>query len=185
MEDGAPLAHGSSIAMTNVLEQELAAEQTYFDEAAEEREKKRATLLSAPAQAAGPIAAASAVRRGAQKVLAELGDPDDAVAFGRFDTQDGEKVYIGKHLITNDARDALVINWQAPYAEPYFTAHYDDPCGLVMRRKYTTQRNRVKKIEEAMFEDLARRVGELTGLEQAGIDDTVLRDLEKHRTGEM
>jgi DNA helicase IV len=167
------------------MQGELAIEQKHFDTAWDARERRRASLHDAPQQAAGPRAAAAEIRRGAERALAELGHPDEPVAFGRFDLDDGEAVYVGKHLITNDERDTLVINWKVPYAEPYFAASVDDPCGIRLRRKFTTDRNVVLAYEEVVFEDLARRVGELTGLERAGLDDTVLRDLEKHRTGEM
>lgn len=164
---------------------ELSQDQKHFDEAWHARERRRATLGDAHNQAAGPRAAAAQVRRGAEKVLEGLGRPDEAVAFGRFDLADGETVYIGKHLITDDTRNALVINWKVDFAEPYFAATYDDPCGIRMRRKFSTDRNTVTDFEELVFQDVAERVGELTGLERAGLDDTVLRDLDKHRTGEM
>lgn len=164
---------------------ELSKDQRHFDAAWDARERRRAALGDAHNQAAGPRAAAAQVKRGAEKALETLGLPDDAVAFGRFDLADGETVYIGKHLITDDARDALVINWKVDFAEPYFAATYDDPCGIRMRRKFATERNTIVNFEEIVFEDLAERVAELTGLERAGLDDTVLRDLDKHRTGEM
>ncbi len=164
---------------------ELAVEQKHFDAAWDARERRRASLGEAPRQAAGPRAAAAEIRRGAERALEELGHPDDPVAFGRFDLLDGESVYIGKHLIMADDRQPLVINWKVDFAGPYFAATYDDPCGLQMRRKFETERNTVLAFEEIVFGDLADRVGELTGLERAGLDDTVLRDLEKHRTGEM
>lgn len=164
---------------------ELADEQKHFDAAWDARERRRASLGDAPNQAAGPRAAAAEIRRGAEKALEELGHPDDPVAFGRFDLLDGEAVYIGKRLISGDDRQPLVINWKADFAGPYFSATYDDPCGLRMRRKFGTDRNTVLDFDDLVFGELADRVGELTGLERAGLDDTVLRDLDKHRTGEM
>src|SRR4051794_15934569 len=112
--------------MTTAQPTEIKLEQEHFDIAWEARERKRRTLKDPPAAAAGSRAAASAVKRGADRILESLGAPDEAVAFGRFDLADGEVVYVGKHLITDDARTALVINWQAPFAAPYFEARYDD-----------------------------------------------------------
>jgi hypothetical protein len=171
--------------MTSTAEGELVREQAYFDTAWEARERKRRGLEAAPGAAAGPRAAAAAVRRGAERILETLGRPDEPVAIGRFDRDDGDVVYIGKHLITDDERNPLVINWQTDFARPYFEATYDDSRGLLKRRKYRTERNTVQDFEDVVFQDLARRVGELTGLEASGIDDTVLRDLEQDRTGEM
>ena len=67
---------------------QLAVEQEYFDHAAECRERSRATLIAAPASAAGPIASGSAVKRMADEYLARMPDPDEAVAHGRFETED-------------------------------------------------------------------------------------------------
>ncbi|MCF6508329.1 hypothetical protein E9549_13070 [Blastococcus sp. MG754426] len=171
--------------MTTANRADLALEQEHFDLAWEARERKRRTLQGAPSAAAGPRAAVSAVKKGADRLLESIGAPDEPVAFGRFDLADGEAVYVGKHLIANDSHDPLVINWRTDFAAPYFTATYDDPRGLTRRRKFQTTKNTVDDFEELVFEDLARRIGELSGLEQSGIDDAVLRDLEQHRTGEM
>jgi hypothetical protein len=67
---------------------EIAVEQEYFDHAAECRERSRATLIAAPASAAGPIAGASAVKRNIDEYLARMAGPDEAVAIGRFETED-------------------------------------------------------------------------------------------------
>ena len=166
-------------------DQELKAEQHYFDLAWDAREETRRTLGGAHGAASGPRAAASMIRRGADKELEKLGGPNDPVAFARFDEEEGERLYLGKHAISDSSRDLLVINWQAPAAAPYFQASYDDPCGVIMRRKFTTERNRVLDFEEVVFAELARRVESMTESERTGIDDTVLRDLEQDRTGEM
>lgn len=68
---------------------ELGLEQSHFDKAWEARERKRATLSDAPRSAAGSRAAVSAVAKGAEREVAKLAGPDEAVAFGRFDTADG------------------------------------------------------------------------------------------------
>ena len=47
---------------------QLAVEQEYFDHAAKCRERSRATLIAAPASAAGPIAGMSAVKRISRRV---------------------------------------------------------------------------------------------------------------------
>jgi DNA helicase IV len=164
---------------------QLKEEQTYFDQAWEAREESRRTLAAASDAASGPRAAAAVVRRGAEAVLQKLGDPDEAVAFARFDDVHGERIYLGKHAITDTERELLVINWQAPAAAPYFQASYDEPCGVALRRKFSTERNKVLDFEEILFADLARAVGSMTESERSGIDDTVLRDLEQDRTGEM
>ena len=164
---------------------EIEAEQVHFDSAWEAREESRRTLAGAHEAAAGSRATASAVNKGAKAALEKLGNADDAVAFARFDSETLGSLYLGKHAISNDERDLLVVNWQAPAAAPYFQASYDDPCGVIRRRKFQTERNQVLDFEEVVFAALAAAVEELTESERVGIDDTILRDLETDRTGEM
>jgi hypothetical protein len=71
---------------------EIKLEQEHFDQAWEERERKRRGLSGAPSAAAGPRAGMAAVKRAADRELTRIGGPDDPVAFGRFDTTDGEAV---------------------------------------------------------------------------------------------
>jgi DNA helicase IV len=163
---------------------QIAVEQEYFDHAAECRERSRATLIAAPANAAGPIAGASAVKRNIDEYLARMAGPDEAVAIGRFETQD-QTLYVGKRRISDDDGEPLVINWQAKAAAPFYSATFDEPIGVLRKRSFTTEKNRVLDFDETVFADLAGRVAALTSNERLGINDTVLRDLDEDRTGEM
>ena len=117
----------------------------------EARERTRRTLEGAHQAAAGPRAEASAVNKSAQAQLKKLGAAEEAVAFARFDSEGSKSLYLGKHAITDDKGDILVINWQAPAASPYFQASYDNPCGVMLRRKLNTERNRILDFEELSF----------------------------------
>ena len=161
---------------------QIAHEQGYFDHAAECRERSRATLIAAPASAA--VGKGSAVKRMADEYLARMAGPDEAVAVGRFETQD-QTLYVGKRRISDDDGEPLVINWQAPAAAPFYEATFDEPIGVLRTRSFTTEKNRVLDFDETVFADLAGRVAALTGNEDLGINDTVLRDLDEDRTGEM
>lgn len=140
---------------------QLAIEQKYFDHAAKCRERRRGALIAAPASAAGPIAGMSAVKRATDKHLDRMAGPDEAVAIGRFETED-ETLYVGKHLISDDDREPLVINWQAPAAAPFYRATFDEPIGVLRKRDFRTEKNRVLDFDETVFADLAGRVAELT-----------------------
>ena len=170
--------------MVSVKGNELVKEQAHFDAAWDERERKRANLKQAHHAAGGPNKGVGQVRKAAARELERLGGPDDPVAFGRFDV-DGEPVYIGNHVISTDDRDLLVINWQARGAEPFYRATVKDPLGVTRKRTYRTDRNTVTDFDEVIFARLAEQIDELTGPEQWGVDDAVLRDLEADRTGEM
>jgi hypothetical protein len=161
---------------------QIAVEQEYFDHAAECRERSRATLIAAPANAA--VGKGSAVKRMADEYLARMAGPDEAVAIGRFETQD-QTLYVGKRRISDDDGEPLVINWQAEAAAPFYTATFDEPIGVLRTRSFSTEKNHVLDFEETVFADLAGRVAALTSNEYLGINDTVLRDLDEDRTGEM
>lgn len=165
-------------------QEELQREQTYFDLAWEARERSRNTLMGVGAAAGGPNKTAAAVQRAGQARAEQLGAPDEPVAFGRVDRGD-EHLYIGLHSITNDDRDVLVVNWQAPAAESFYKSTVQDPLGVARKRTYTTKQNTILDFSDVVYEQLAAAVEELTAKESWGIDDAVLRDLETRRTGEM
>jgi len=173
----------SVVSSDTTTDDELAHEQEHFDRAWAARERTRRTLGGAAAEVGGK--ASVAVGKAAKAHIDRLGDADEPVAIGKFELEAGEVTYVGKHVVTDDDLEPLVISWKAPVAACYFTASYDDPQGLTLRRTFELDRNRVLGFEDLVFADLASRVTELTGLERQGIDDNVLRDLDAGRTGEM
>jgi hypothetical protein len=164
----------------------LDEEQKYFDAAWEAREASRCTLLQAGAASGGPKKVAAAVNRAAQEVIAKLGSPDEAVAFGRIDLGE-ETLYVGTRAITDDDMDLLVINWQAPAAQAFYEATVEAPLGVKLKRSFSCDRNQITDFADVVFADLAQRVANLTATpeETWGVDDVLLRDLESSRTGEM
>lgn len=152
---------------------ELAAEQAYFNTAAKHRDRKLADLAQLP-QAAAHSAAAAHLKRYAEAAEEAIGQAGTAVAFGRIDDESGEKLYIGRHLVRNDASEILVVNWQAPAAAPYFEASHDDPRGLVRKRTFSCEGNRIRDFTDVLF-------GQTTG----GVDEFLLRELGRARSGVM
>ncbi|GAA5165858.1 HelD family protein [Ornithinimicrobium tianjinense] len=163
---------------------ELAKEQAHFDTAWDAREKSRQLLQGAWEAAGGPNKVRALVKRNGELKAKQLGGPEEAVAFGRFD-RDGETLYIGNHCIANEDRDLLVINWQADAANAYYAATVQEPLGVERKRTYATTRNQIDTYTDTLFEHLARSLEELTGPEQWGVDDAILDDLEAGRTGLM
>ncbi|GLY19415.1 ATP-binding domain-containing protein [Kineosporia rhizophila] len=163
---------------------EIALEQKYFDAAWDARELKRQSLGGAASASLGGKTSV-AVAKEARALAERIGGPDDAVALGRFDRESGETYYVGKWLISDQDGEPLVINWKAPMAAPFYEASHDDPQGLVRKRTFATERNRILSFDDVVYADLAARVGELTALEHEGIDDAVLRELDAARSGEM
>lgn len=164
--------------------QVIEREQAYFDVALEERDRSLADLDRAAGNAANTKAAAD-LRRLAKAKRSDV-DDDAAVADGRYDDEAGEAVYIGKHAVWTADNDILVVNWQAPAADPYYKATIADTRGVTCKRTFHTDRNRILDFDEIVFADLIERVGALDQhYEEPQFDDALLRDLGRVRTGEM
>jgi hypothetical protein len=93
---------------------ELAAEQTYFDEALECRERQREGLSQAPTAAPhkGP---AAGLKRLADEAISSLRPPDEAVAFGRFDYESDESWYVGYNAIWSEGGTSLSLTGKRPW----------------------------------------------------------------------
>lgn len=163
---------------------ELQAEQAHFDHAAEARERSRTVLAGAGAASAGPSKVAAAVQRAADERANRLGAPDDAVAFGRLELEDGTH-YIGKHSILSDDKAMLVVGWQAPIASAFYKATAKDPIGVHRKREFTTAGNRVTAFSDIVFADLADRIAELSGPAQWDVNDALLQELNADRSTQM
>lgn len=168
----------------SVATQDSMSDQEHFDRAWEERERMRSSLLHAGHAAAGPAAGAAQVRRSAKEMAESLASAQEAVAFGRIDDAE-ESIYVGKNGILSKERDVLVVNWQAPAAQPYYKATIAKPLGVVRRRTFTTTQNRITNFEDLVFAELAARVEELTEYERVDINDALLEELDRGRTSEM
>nr|WP_221381689.1 UvrD-helicase domain-containing protein [Actinoplanes polyasparticus] len=157
----------------------LAAEQKYFDHVSDHRERMRRHLLEAPGAAAN-AGAAVRLRKDAEARLQRIGQPDDAVAVGRMDDEDGDVLYVGHNTIFDDDSEVLVVNWQAPAAARYYTATHADTGGLVLKRTFECDGNTIQSYSDVVFRQLAAAVAEL---EAPG--DALLDDLNRDRTGQM
>ncbi|MCY1138126.1 UvrD-helicase domain-containing protein [Actinoplanes sp. Pm04-4] len=157
----------------------LAAEQKYFDHVSDHRERMRRRLLEAPTAAANAGAAAR-LRKDVEARLERLGGPDEAVAVGRMDDEDGDVLYVGHHTITDDDSEVLVVNWQAPAAARYYTATHADTAGLALKRTFECRGNLIESYSDVVFRQLAAAVAELEAP-----DDALLDDLNRDRTGQM
>jgi DNA helicase IV len=112
------------------------------------------------------------MRRERIRVYTEASGP---LYFGRIDSEDGEPLYIGRHVVVDAHNKVLVSNWRAPAAEPFYAATAHDPRGVTLRRRLDVEDRRVlgfvdetlstggaDHLTEAIVEDIARqRVGEM------------------------
>ncbi|MBY8848634.1 helicase, partial [Saccharothrix sp. MB29] len=66
---------------------------------------------------------------------------DEGLCFGRIDTADGERTYVGRVGLFDEEADwaPLLTDWRAPAARPFYTATAARPEGVVLRRHFHTR----------------------------------------------
>ena len=159
---------------------EMDTEQSYFDRAAEERERRRSRALDDDAGSAAIHAKAAADLREARKLYAgAMGGPDQPVAFWRMDLDDGGTYYIGKAPIFDRNYDALVISWKSDVAGRFPRASKTTRFGVRRKRVFTTELNTIVDIVD---DDLLSLV---LGDSPSVVRDSILRDLARRRDGRL
>jgi UvrD/REP helicase N-terminal domain len=139
---------------------EIAAEQRYVDRvyARLERAKKDA----AEAEAAGYRLAnvgnfGALVERDAMVFHAArrrrmLDAEHEGLVFGRLDLHGPETRYVGRLGLRDDEARALVIDWRAPAAAPFYRATATDPMKVIRRRTIASNGERVTSIEDDLLD---------------------------------
>ncbi|MGI9080362.1 MAG: HelD family protein [Acidimicrobiales bacterium] len=172
---------------------ELAAEQAVIDRAYDRieamREQARRVAEGMLDQGAGGTHSARLERdvriHVTERRLAELRVGDAPLCFGRTDHDDGERLYIGRMAVSDDTNDALIVDWRAPAAEPFYRATGRHPMGLTRRRHFVLRARRLVGIDDELLN------AELLGADH---DDgslvlvgegALLAALERSRTGHM
>ncbi|MDQ6797610.1 MAG: UvrD-helicase domain-containing protein [Actinomycetota bacterium] len=115
-----------------------------------------------------------------ERRLAELRIGDAPLCFGRTDHDDGERLYIGRMAVSDDSNDALVVDWRAPAAEPFYRATGRHPMGVTRRRHFALRGRRLVGIDDELL-DTDHDDG---GLVLVG-EGALLATLERSRTGHM
>ena len=152
---------------------DLPAEQAYLDTAYDCLDRMRETLLRT-ANAGATEEAQQAIEDWATGRLRTYEDAERGLCFGRIDAEGtAEALYVGRRWVHDDARRALVVNWQAPAARPFYTATPVAPHGVTLRRRFRTRGRALLDIsDEALDGSLA---------DAAAVDDFLLEELERAR----
>jgi DNA helicase IV len=156
---------------------DLPAEQRYLDSAYECLDRMREALLRS-AEAGATEVAQQAIEDWATGRLRTYEDAERGLCFGRIDSEESaDPLYVGRRWIHDDARRALVVNWQAPAARPFYTATPAAPHGVTLRRRFRTKGRTLTGIsDEALDGSLA---------DAAAVDDFLLEELERARDARM
>ena len=91
-----------------------------------------------------------------------LQNVEQRLCFGRLDLADGERRYIGRIGMSDEARHELLVDWRAPAAEPFYQATAARPDGVLRRRQISTEARRVTGVQDEVLD--------LAGFEAAGVD---------------
>jgi DNA helicase IV len=160
-----------------VTHPDLPAEQRYLDSAYECLDRMREALLRAAGAGATEVAQ-QAIEDWATVRLRTYEDAERGLCFGRIDSEESaDPLYVGRRWIHDDARRALVVNWQAPAARPFYTATPAAPHGVTLRRRFRTKGRTLTGIsDEALDGSLA---------DAAAVDDFLLEELERARDARM
>jgi DNA helicase IV len=156
---------------------DLPAEQAYLDRAHESLDRMREALVRA-ADAGATEVAAEAIETWAGERLRTFADAERGLCFGRIDSEEaGEPLYVGRRWVHDDDRRALVVNWQAPAARPFYTATPVAPHGVTLRRRFRTRGRTLLEIsDEALDGSLA---------DASAVDDFLLEELDRARDARM
>ncbi len=156
---------------------ELQQEQAYVDHAYDCLDRMRVTVVRAADAADGEVAAA-ALDAWARKRLVTFTDAERGLCFGRLDLDGSVRpLYVGRRWVHDDDQEALVVNWQAPAARPFYTATPADPQRVTLRRRFRTKGRKLL--------DIADQALDGSMLEGGAVADFLLEELEQRREGRM
>ena len=162
---------------------DLAIEQAYVDEAyrclAAMRDKtaRAADISESAAQAVDSAIAQAHLRRR----LASLDGDVPGLSFGRLDDEDDDTWYVGRRHVEDARGDAVVVDWRAEVATPFYRATAVDAQGLRRRRRFMMTDHRIDDLFDEVFDD----PDSVDAAHHGGIPDPLLAELERERTGEM
>ncbi len=114
--------------------------------------------------------------------LAQLRAVEDRLCFGRFDTIEAGRRYVGRIGLSDDDRQQLLIDWRAPAARLFYQATAAAPGDVIRRRHLTTRDRVVTAIEDEVLNLDGLDAADLTTLSGEG---ALLAALNAKRTGRM
>ncbi|MGZ4627002.1 MAG: UvrD-helicase domain-containing protein, partial [Kineosporiaceae bacterium] len=181
---------GGAALTTEDLHRELDAEQAYVAGLYEQLDVLRARAATALEEVRrAPVVPTPAGRaeRDAfdawhSERIARLASVEDRLAFGRLDLADGNRRYVGRLGLSDDAQHQLLIDWRAPAAAAFYQATAAAPEGVARRRHLATKGRAVVGIDDELLDAEAL---ERNGLRVVAGEGALMSALTAHRTGRM
>lgn len=85
--------------------------------------------------------------------LAQLGEVDERLAFGRLELDRGVHRYIGRIGLRDDDQQPLLLDWRVPQASAFYQATAANPLGARARRHLTSKGREIVRIEDEVFDN--------------------------------
>ncbi len=175
-EPAGPAVDGEALA-------ELAAEQAWLDQAhrhleAMQQRSVRAREIGDRAVRDEDTVDARVARFHLKRREEALHGGRGPLCFGRIDTDDGDRWYVGRRHVEDDDAAPVVVDWRAPVSAAFYRATAVDPCGLDFRRRFSVADGEIVSIFD---EDLS----DPESLGASGLPDPLLAELERSRSGQM
>lgn len=165
---------------------EIAGEQAYVNvlyQHLDELRQHAADRLAGTLAASGGTMQARSEREASTALytrqLAQADAAEVGLCFGRLDLLDGDRRYIGRLGIFDDAHEPLLIDWRAPAARAFYLATALAPEGVRRRRHIRTSGRTVTALNDEVLDLASARSDGLVG------EAALLAALNAGRTGGM
>lgn len=86
-----------------------------------------------------------------ERRIAGLAAAGSAVAFGRLDLVDGNRIYVGRTGLADEDHETLVVDWRAPAARPFYAATTAHPLGVRRRRHLKVRDDRLLGVDDEVL----------------------------------
>ena len=100
------------------------------------------------------------------------------LCFGRIDTEDDERWYVGRRHVEDSDSKPVVVDWRAPVSAAFYRATVVDPFGLELRRRFIIEDRTITALLDEHLDDPDAPAA-------SGLPDPLLAELERSRTGQM
>jgi DNA helicase IV len=156
----------------------LASEQAYLARARAELARMREHTLTLEAQGGDPVAEEQLAGMLRRRAAALVDDPSTTLFFGRLDTTDGQRWYVGRRHVSDADGDPVVVDWRAGVSTAFYRASPTEPLGVTLRRRFGAEAGELTAYEDEHL--LSPRAGDTTG--HSAILAT---EIERPRSGPM
>ena len=117
--------------------------------------------------------------------LTQLRSVEDRLVFGRLDSQDGTRHYIGRIGLSSTDHEPILTDWRAEAARPFYEATPSNHGDIVMRRHITLSFREVVSVEDEVLDVHSDQVGQASTAGTLTGEGALLASLSSRRTGKM